>query len=281
MAEALLPIVGVCRFSYLGIGDWKAFHAARKGRTFDEVIAENRKTLFDDARMKERFSTFEKITLPSLAQQSDKHFRFIVLTSDELPDVYANRLKSLAAKHAFVHLVFAPVGRAVTVFNEIYESDFGLKPKDMLQFRLDDDDGVGRNYIARMREIGNGFHALDRGRAFAVTFPNVLMVGRFKDKIVARHRHYPNTAAGQAMYHPSKNVMDWAHHIVDRRVISISEWYNQWVLQTFLSRTNDSGAMSEARMDQLGVEVTPEQLEKLKTGQFRFMQTDDKWWQSV
>ena len=51
------PILGICRFSYLGVGDWKDYHGGRAGRTHDEVTADRRRFMFDPARLAGRFAT--------------------------------------------------------------------------------------------------------------------------------------------------------------------------------------------------------------------------------
>lgn len=241
MESKRLAIIGICRFSYLGFGDWRAQHAGRDGRTNDEIIEGARQTLFAPLRLEARFATFEHLTLPSLAAQTDPDFRLIVLTSEELPAPYAARLTALAEHYPFVHLVFAPIARASQLVIGIYE-DLGLTLDQVIQFRIDDDDALGKGYIERLRLLAEGMHAQVPTRAFAVTFPWVLSVFQDEGEIRFLQRFYLQCAAGQAMYHPTRSVLDWAHHLVTRKLLTISDCDGMWVLQSFLTGHNDSVA---------------------------------------
>lgn len=270
-------IIGVCRFSYLGVGDWRAMHRDRNGRSLDEIMEDNRKILFRPERLEKRFATFENLTIPSLAAQTDKKFVFLTLTSDELPSPYRTRLDALAERHPFMRVLYKPVDRASKIFNEEY-AEMGHNLPDVLQFRLDDDDAVSRSYIKELRKFGQAIAAADGGRNFSITHPSVLFAAEINGNVLLRKRHYIHTSAGQAMRHKEKNVLEWAHHLVDRSVMTLADPH-QWVLQTALSGINDSGAVSEATLRGRQVtEISPDGLEGLIKRHFPFVSSDADFW---
>ena len=227
-----LDLVGICRFSFLGAGDWKDYNSRRGNRTYDEVTRDRREMLFDENRLNGRFRTLENITLPSLAAQSDPDFTFIILTSEELPDFAMKRLKNLADQHAFLRID----ARSPKDTNEAILDSFenlGYALDKIAQFRLDDDDAVGKNYIRRVRKILPTMQAANWGGAFSVTFPNVLIVHNFSGEIGFNHRHFPHNAAGQVIHHPRRAVYNWAHQRVGRDLPTFSD-PSIWVLQSYL-----------------------------------------------
>lgn len=271
-------IIGVCRFSYLGIGDWVAMHRGRKGRSDEEVMEDNRKILFQSERLERRFTTFEHLTLPSLAAQTDPDFILLTLSSDELPDAYKARLDALAVRYPFMRVIYRPVGISSKIFNDIY-SDMGHNIRDVLQFRLDDDDAVSRLYISHIRRFAQGLAKTDDGRNFAITHPSVLYATNVKGTLLLRKRHLVHNSAGQAMRHQEKNVLQWAHHLVDRHLLTVSDPH-QWVLQSSLSGINDSGAPGAHALSKgLLQEMNPEALERTFKKHFPFASADPEFWQ--
>lgn len=89
-----MRIVGICRYSLLGRGDWHAY----RGKTDAEVEAvarEQAKLLFAKDRMNARLESFEHLTLASLRAQTDQDYTFIVLASEMMPKIYRDKLLSL------------------------------------------------------------------------------------------------------------------------------------------------------------------------------------------
>ncbi|CAM3188052.1 Putative rhamnosyl transferase [Paracoccus aminovorans] len=109
-----MQVVGICRFSLLGRGDWRPY----RGKPDDEVgrIAnEQAAKLFAPDRMERRLATFEHITLPSLKAQTDQNFIFLVAASELIPEEYKARLQKICDEVPQVVLRFFPlinVGKA-------------------------------------------------------------------------------------------------------------------------------------------------------------------------
>ena len=81
-----MQVLGICRFSYPGVGGFQVEH-----ETLEDRIA----YLYAPERMEERFRTFETITLPPLRAQTDADFTLLVVIGESLPEHYHSRLMAL------------------------------------------------------------------------------------------------------------------------------------------------------------------------------------------
>lgn len=144
MAGEKHQIVGVCRFSYPSLG---GFAGPRL------TVSEMETALFAPARLERRFELFETLTLPSLAAQTDGDFRLVILIGRGLQMRYKNRLRDLAERHPFLRISQQdPAGPLVST-RKAYRR--GLEPSAafVTGFRIDDDDAVAVDYIARTRTV--------------------------------------------------------------------------------------------------------------------------------
>lgn len=140
LAEA--PIVVVTRFAFLGISGWKS------------ETSRNASLLFEPDRLRVRLELFRSIALPSLAAQTDRNFRHMVLTSSQLPDWASRELaEACAAAHGspdrfdIVAGRPGPARRALRLFLEkAYTEPL------VAQMILDDDDGLACDFVASVRE---------------------------------------------------------------------------------------------------------------------------------
>lgn len=144
---AVNRIVGVCRFSYLGTGGFRMPGDGSEGAA---------ERLYAPDRMRRRFAYFEGICLPALAAQTDPDFVLVVLIADTMPAPFRRRLKDLAARHPFLRLcMLEPAGPLNATRRAFRRGLDGAEPDFVTGFRLDDDDAVARDYIARTREIAD------------------------------------------------------------------------------------------------------------------------------
>ena len=133
---------GHCRFSWFGISD-----TGREIKDADDARAR----LWHPHRMAIRFHLFETVMLPSLACQTDPDFTLLLTVSEDMPQVYQERLEATIEGHPFVRL-----NRTLSrdYFNMI--SPFMLETtaggtECAVHFRIDDDDALPASYIARLR----------------------------------------------------------------------------------------------------------------------------------
>lgn len=137
------PIYGHVRFSFYGITDT---------RTQPDEDGAALARLYDETRMARRFFRFENLTLPSLIHQTDGDFRTVIMSSQVMPDRYKERLSAVAARLPGSVVEFSHHQRGDLAFHKFMVEASGYKGRGTsVHFRLDDDDAVSVDYIARLR----------------------------------------------------------------------------------------------------------------------------------
>ena len=138
-------IYGHIRFSFYGLTDT---------RTQPDEDGAAMARLYDETRMARRFFLFENLTLPSLLHQTDKDFRTVIMSSEVMPDRFKERLSTIAAKLPGAVVEYSHHQRGDLAFHKYMVEASGYKGRaNSVHFRLDDDDAVSVNYIARLREV--------------------------------------------------------------------------------------------------------------------------------
>jgi len=146
-------IIGLIRFSYPATEGF-----AVSGMDEDALLA----MLYDPARLASRFAYLETITLPSLAAQTDGDFTCVILAGDSLPADHKQRLRALRDRFPFVRPIFmermGPLPSAKRSFRRAVRDG----TTHVTGFRLDDDDALAVDYIAKTRDradrlIAGGF----------------------------------------------------------------------------------------------------------------------------
>ena len=159
-ASLKLEVIGLCRFSYPALGGFQRKHESAEARA---------RYLYAPERLEERFRLFETITLPSLRAQTDQEFTFLVVIGNDFPQ--RDRLEALLADlpQAVIHAY--PPGKHRDVMNRAIAKVRRRGYHFSLQFRLDDDDGVGRSFVERLRStVHEALPIFERNRRVAVDF---------------------------------------------------------------------------------------------------------------
>ena len=201
-----MQVIGICRFSYLGLGGFQVEHGS-----LDERAA----FLYDPDRMEERFRTFETLTLPPLRAQTDPDFTLLIVTGESLPAPYMDRLRALVADMPQAVIQARPPGKHRQVMQEAINDVRRFDKEPCVQFRMDDDDAVARVYVERLRAAALDLRKLGRGhRHIAIDFNQGYLVGAGPAGLSAAPTQRPYTTAALAlMFKPSVKltVMNFAH----------------------------------------------------------------------
>ena len=158
----------------------------------DEQIAA---FLFSPRRMAERFDLFERVCIPSLRNQTDSAFRHVVVTSDLMPKRYMDRLKAIDGIEV----------RAIGKHDDI------LGPTTGITARLDDDDALGRDYVANVKKFATHGTCLSLGMGHILT---ISPEGATMAKTVS-----PFASAGLA-YMPAKGETRDVHDLGDHTKVA-------------------------------------------------------------
>lgn len=136
-------MVGLLRFSVLT----PTYYSERFA-----TLADTAQHLFDPVRMELRFKLFEELCLPSLRRQSDSDFECVVLTAEQLPAEYMERLRDLIDPLSNIHLMVVGTDKHYQLLKAGYDSvDYNAATHRIL-FRLDDDDAVDLEFVQRTRQ---------------------------------------------------------------------------------------------------------------------------------
>ena len=162
-------IVGVLRFSY----------PAKEGFAVSGLPeAELEAHLYEPERIETRFRYLETVALPSLAAQTDPDFACAILAGTTLPMRHRKRLRALEEAHPFLKVCFMERMGALAAAKRSFRraldarADWdGAEATHVTGFRMDDDDAVATDYVARLRDLSD--RALASGladRPFVVAF---------------------------------------------------------------------------------------------------------------
>lgn len=138
-----MQVIGLCRFSYLGLGGFQVGH---------ETLQEREAFLYAPARLEERFRTFQTMMLPPLKAQTDPDFTFLIVTGEGLPSDSYERLMDLVADMPQVVVQKHEPGQHRKVMRDAINSVRLLDNDLCAQFRMDDDDAVACSYVEKLRE---------------------------------------------------------------------------------------------------------------------------------
>lgn len=145
------PVIGICRFSFCGRGDWAAYATVDADTDLDLLHLQQAERLYDDARMALRFHLFETFLLPSLKAQTDPNFVLLILTSDILPAKHLRRLRALCDSDDRLQLIVSDETTVhAAIRPEIARLNSGLS-RPLVQFRIDDDDCLSHDYVHELR----------------------------------------------------------------------------------------------------------------------------------
>ena len=201
-----MQVIGLCRFSYPAIGGFQVQHDDLNAR-----IA----YLYAPERIEERFRTFEAFTLPPLKAQTDPNFVFLIVIGESLPPEYQERLQGLVADLPQTVIQSHPPGQHRQVMQSAINSVRSFNNDPCLQFRMDDDDAVAVDYVARLRAAAQDLRRLSRQhKQIAIDFNQGYIARPGPAGIAATPTKAPLTTAALAMVVQPKHqltIMNFSH----------------------------------------------------------------------
>ena len=212
-----LQVIGLCRFSYPAIGGFQVDHG-----TIEERIA----YLYDDARLRERFALFEAVALPAIRAQTDPVFDLIIVVGDQLPAHHLSRLQDLIADIPQARIHAEPPRPQREVMKQILNAARRDFSQPCLQFRLDDDDAVAVDFVARLRKAAQDCAVLtDQHKSVAFDWNKGFIAEYSKDGIAMTDIFRPFDVAALGMWVRGEchlTIMNFAHNKINRFMPSIS-----------------------------------------------------------
>ena len=244
-ADMNIQVVGLCRFSFPSSGAFQIEHA---------TIEERRDALYAPHRLAQRLAWFENSLLPSIMAQDDQNFTLIVLAGEDLPASYKERLSLAAAAVPRLKIIYRPAGEHRKICHDVMKASIDPAAEIVVQFRLDDDDAIARDYVATIRAETKrlaGFIqeadavAFDHNKGLAVRY-----AGQQLD-VERMQAQYWGCALAVAMVPThAKMILDYPHHRIWESIPTIT--YPQTVMfMRGIHDTNDSPAIHYTRNGQI------------------------------
>ncbi|MDU8913652.1 putative rhamnosyl transferase [Aestuariicoccus sp. MJ-SS9] len=212
-----MQVIGLCRFSYPAEGGFQVEHAD---------LAERMAYLYAPARLEERFASFEGICLPGLRAQTDPDFTFLILIGDTLPDAALDRLRALVADLPQARIVARPPLPHRKVCQEVINAARDMT-QPALEFRLDDDDTVGRDFVERLRATARDCAPLlARHRLVALDFNRGYILRADAGGVCGEEQILPYSSMGLAVAVQPRvalSVMNFAHNKLGQFMPTITQ----------------------------------------------------------
>ncbi|MEL7343910.1 MAG: glycosyltransferase [Pseudomonadota bacterium] len=210
--DGRMDVLFETRFSFLGTSGWR------------EQTTTTAETLYEPERMRQRFELFEKLTLPSLRDQSDPDFRHYVLSGRDMPEAQKKTLREMC--HDMLgdraDVQFRKPGPVAQFVTRYTRRTYRKSPR-LAQVVLDDDDALSTDYVQVLRAEAEAARAYEHdGLDFLyLTFPRGVTL-RFNEDGPPDvfDRNVVNTNLGLALVGPGdtkRNPFAVAHKMVYRR----------------------------------------------------------------
>jgi len=161
-------------------------------------------SLWEDPYFSARLAMFKGITLKSFQQQSRQDFVLLVYHSDKMPQEKKKIFADLEKDFPFMRNIYISGARM-----ELPED---LRQNRILTFRIDNDDGVPTDFIARLSEIyatNNGFYD-----NVALTIPRIRKIARIaEDQYQSDDSIFASNSIGLAYLSiDGENIMNCGNH---------------------------------------------------------------------
>jgi hypothetical protein len=130
----------------------------------------------------ERFDLFEKYCLPTVLAQTCQEFIWFIYFDSATPPVFVERAHRARVGHDNIRLIFCDIYDQGLLERDL-KSELVPEPEWLLTTRLDNDDGLRRDFVKRLQE------SLRFSGTEAINFPNGVVYTGHRTYL---HRHESN-----------------------------------------------------------------------------------------
>jgi hypothetical protein len=159
-----------------------------------------KKKLFSEERLSNKFKMFEKVTLPSINNQTYKNYEWHIYTSPYLPDKYKKKLINITKNNNKIKIFY------VNSMNEMKNktNSFFKNKENYATLRLDDDDGLNKKFLLNLLKYKNkngNIISCPNGKKYKIDNNNI---------ILGKNHYEKNIAIGLTAI--NKNIYDCGSH---------------------------------------------------------------------
>lgn len=113
----------------------------------------NSRTGLDPEWLNHRFKLFEQFCYPSICEQSNQNFKWLVFFDSQTPDIFKSKVKEYSEWKNFIPVYVehhtSQVNRAIVLSNLTNESEY------LITTRIDNDDAICKNFVQMIQENFN------------------------------------------------------------------------------------------------------------------------------
>lgn len=188
--------------------------------------------ILDEDYLEERFYIFENYTFPSMKNQKNKDFTWIIMFHKKTPDKFKKRIQKLKHEFNFVDL-YLDDGEKFN-FHEYcdnYEKDIEY----FLTTRIDNDDMINEEYISKVQEYADeNFHqciiSFEKGMKYDLNSQKkfeyirkdnhfLSMIGS-REECILQYNHAKVLDSGKEIVFLNPDLYMWTEIIHDSNVIN-------------------------------------------------------------
>lgn len=251
-----VQMLGLCRFSVPSLGAFQVEHA---------TIEDRRAMLYAPERLAHRLTWFRHVGLPAMRAQTDPDFRLVLLLGEDFPDPWHDQIRDLVADVPQVVIDYAPPGPHREVCADAMRRHVDPTADIVAQFRLDDDDAVGVDFVARTRaEVPGIAHLFHRAGGMALDWCRGVLLTESNRKVTPTLRRASLWTPGLVvMTRPMapKMVLDYPHHLIWRHMPVLS-LQDEVMFLRGAHGANDSIIGQERRPETLSADRWPDLLQR-------------------
>ena len=181
---------------------------------------------FDEEKLKKRFDIFEKYTLPSIQNQSNKNFKWLVLFSNNTPKFYKDKINYYKKNNIFFVPIFIEDENA-NMFRKIicdYIKKEITSQKLIITTRCDNDDALHKEFI---NEIQN--KAKKANSNLIISFANGYQYDT-KTNIIRKYFFPNNHFTSLVSKSTNKTIYDFLHmDIFNENKVDIIKTKPMWI----------------------------------------------------
>lgn len=208
-----VQMLGLCRFSYVGLRGYQVEH---------DTYEERRAYLYDAGRLARRWLWFTEVALPAWRAQNDPDFTLVIMTGPDLPQPYLGRLKELVAEIPQLRLeLVPPMEYHLKACRRAIAPHVDPSAEVIGHFRHDDDDAVAVNYIEAARQDFNRVKGLWKGeKKLSLDYSRGLMMQFDSGRLTLRPRICHNMGVALTIFlapEAEKTALNYNH-------VKLAQW---------------------------------------------------------
>ncbi|MDB6178591.1 glycosyltransferase [Paracoccus sp. Z330] len=250
-----VQMLGLCRFSYVGLRGYKVEHGS-----YDE----RREYLYRSDRLARRWQWFTRVALPAWRAQTDPDFTLVIMTGPDLPEPYLTRLQDLAAEMTQIKLsLVPPMERHLQACRAAVAPHVDADADVIGHFRHDDDDAVAIDYIKATRRDFRRVKALWKSEGkLSLDYSRGIMAAVGQGGIELTPRICHNMGVALTVFLPAdapETALSYDHSKIGLWMPGVAITRPLMFLRA-IHADSDSGAMGPGTPWQLGAEQVTRQL---------------------